>query len=262
MIELNKIYFEDCMETMKRIPDGSIDLMLTDPPYNITACEWDRAIDLPALWEEWLRIVKLNGAFVFTASQPFTSKLIMSKLYLFKYELIWNKVNPTGHLNVKIMPMKLHENIIIFGNGKITYNRQMTSKPKIFQRENMRNTKVKNPICEKKVYGKSKFGLSKDWEYNKTNPQSIITIPNGNGTLKRANIHPTQKPIDLFRYLIKTYSNEGDTVFDGYSGSGTTAEACIEEKRNFIVSENKKEYFDLSEKRIKNYLLQQTLTFL
>lgn len=256
-MELNKIYFEDCLETMKRIPDGSIDLMLTDPPYNVTACKWDYAIDLPVLWKEWLRIVKENGAFVFTASQPFTTDLINSNRKNFKYECQWIKNKSAGGLSSKYMPLKINENILIFGEGKITYNPIRIKKSASEFKSSYRKNDAKNSgnnIRNSKGYKMIRPPKEEQMYYYPTNILYFNKEDNRDGSQ-----HPSQKPVELFRYLIKTYSNEGDTVFDGYSGSGTTAEACIEEKRNFIVSENNKEYFDLSEKRIKNYLMQQKL---
>ena len=260
-MELNKIYFEDCIETIKRIPDGSIDLMLTDTPYNIIDCKWDYAIDLPVLWKEWLRIVKKNGAFVFTASQPFTTDLINSNRKYFKYEWIWEKTMGGGVANSSYMPLKYHENILVFYRKIPIYNPQREVRSKIGLDRLKNNGKIKEGIKTSKHNAlKKNTGNYREYDIQTILPKSIQkfgSVPNCNGT----KLHPTQKPVDLFRYLIKTYSNEGDTVFDGYMGSGTTAIACIEEKRNFIGSENNKEYFDLSEKRIKNYLMQQTINF-
>ena len=245
---LNKIYFEDCIETMKRIPDGSIDLMLTDPPYNITACKWDVKIDLDILWKEWLRIVKNNGALIFTASQPFTTDLINSQRDIFKYELIWDKVFPTGFLNANKMFMRSHENIIIFYRQQPVYNSQKTKGNK----NHSKKTKTDRTNC----YGKfNQVDNSEQLGYMK-HPTSILIFHKGHPS---KSLHATEKPVDLFRYLIKTYSNEGDTVFDGYMGSGTTAIACIMEKRNFIGSEMNEKYFKAAEKRIKISQMQQKL---
>lgn len=247
------LYNEDCIETMKRIPDGSIDLMLTDPPYGTTQCEWDKPINLDLLWIEWLRIIKPNGAFVFTASQPFTSELVISKKDLFKYEWVWEKNRGSGHLNAKIMPMKYHENILVFGE-KITFNpipepyaKSSTDRYKAGEVWNPKKKISDDNIVYGKFKSESRVFLNPDGKA----PNSIkyfptVDIQNGSRT------HPTQKPTDLMRYLILTYSNKGETVFDGYSGSGTTAEACMIEQRNFIGSELNKEYFDKSVQRLKN----------
>lgn len=244
----------DCLDLLKSLPDASVDLMLTDPPYATTQNGWDKPINLAEMWLEWERVVKPNGAFVFTASQPFTSHLVISRQGFFKYELIWNKKRPTGHLNADIMPLRQHENIIVFGRGKITYNPQFT------QDKLDRNFKGQTMKPQTENYGKQKNYVS-DLDPNKSYPRSVIacTAVIGNSVDKMD--HPTQKPLDLFRWLVRTYSNPGETVFDGYSGSGTTAEACIIEGRKFIGSETKKEYFDDSIKRISNALSKPQLVF-
>lgn len=248
---LNKIYCEDCIETMKRIPDGSIDLMLTDPPYNVTACKWDVKIDLDALWKQWLRIVKNNGAFIFTASQPFTTDLINSQRDIYKYELIWEKSRVSKFM-IKTQANCVHENIEIFYRNIPVYNpmKFKISAGFIDRRHSFNNEHIR------KEGGQFKKSTPHKKDDGYRDPQSIL-IFNSCNTEKEG--HPTQKPIDLFRYLIKTYSNEGDTVFDGYMGSGTTAIACIMEKRNFIGSEMNEKYFKAAEKRIKISLMQQKL---
>jgi site-specific DNA-methyltransferase (adenine-specific) len=243
------LYNEDCIETMKRIPDGSIDLMLTDPPYNTTACEWEYAINFEMLWAEWLRIVKPNGAFIFTASQPFTTDLIMSNRKHFKYELIWDKVIGNNPYAAKYQPMRIHENICIFYREQPTYNPIKQKRELKNQRPNSRGEKANVKEYYNTSYGNRKNGYAKDYDDTTINPKTIIEFmkhPNSIG------LHPTQKSTDLMRYLILTYTNKGETVFDGYSGSGTTAEACMIEQRNFIGSELNKEYFDKSVLRLKN----------
>jgi len=232
------LYNEDCIETMKRIPDGSIDLMLTDPPYNTTACEWDVAINLSELWAEWERILKPDGLWVFTTSQPFTSELILSRKIFYKCEWIWDKALGGNSMTVKYMPYKIHENIIVFGRGKTTYNPIMEKGV-----NRLKNGKTRNKDNAFNVNG-ADYKINDEYY-----PQSILKISNAQRT---GRIHPTQKPVDLIRYLILTYSNKGETIFDGYSGSGTTAEACIIEGRKFIGSELNKEYFDKSVSRLKN----------
>lgn len=246
---LNKIYNEDCIETMKRIPDGSIDLMLTDPPYNITACEWEYAINFDLLWKEWLRVVKPTGAFVFTASQPFTTDLINSNRSMFKYEIIWEKERPTNPLLCNKQILKYHENVLLFANGQNTYNPQSIRKKEFNKRKNKPRAYITDTIGKKPIYDNMCLAGKNELIY----PSSIQYF-----TMERG-LHPTQKPIDLFRYLIKTYTNEGETVFDGYMGSGTTAMACIAEKRNFVGSELNKEYFEIATKRIENEASQTKL---
>jgi len=229
---------------MKRIPDGSIDLMLTDPPYNTTNCDWEYAIDFETLWAEWLRIVKPNGAFIFTASQPFTTDLINSNRKHFKYELIWEKPNPSNPLLANKQPLKNHENIIVFYREMPVYNPQKTMR----LQENKRTQKIR----EKGVFettGQKRIIPNADGEYKM--PMSVLFF-----NREQSGYHPTQKPVDLMRYLILTYTNKGEIVFDGYSGSGTTAEACIIEGRKFIGSELNKEYFDKSVIRLKNVPMQ------
>jgi len=245
MIELLNI---DCMEYMATLPDKAFDLMLTDPPYNMTACEWDKPIDLNSLWKEWNRIIKPNGAFVFTASQPFTTDLINSNRNNFKYELIWDKNTTSSPAIAKIQPLRSHENIIVFYRKQPTYNpilRKNTTK--CFGKNHSRRSDVSGNMGDK---------YNKEVGY----PRTIIEFMRPNNLTKEAGgLHPTQKPIDLFRYLIKTYSNEGDTVFDGYMGSGTTAIACLEENRNFVGCEIDKDYFDAAVKRFNIHKMQQKL---
>ena len=247
---LNEIHNEDCIETMRRIPDGSIDLMLTDIPYGTTQNEWDNLPKLNDIWIEWDRILKPNGCWVFTCSQPASSELVLSMKKYFKYSLCWDKILPTGHLNSKIMPLRRHEDILIFSRTKTTYN------PQKIKRDVVRIDKGSQKDVGgdgKSCYGKFKYD-DKYLEYRE--PTSILQFSNAD---KTDTFHPTQKPVDLFRYLIKTYSNEDETVFDGYMGSGTTAIACMKEKRNYIGSELNKEYYELATKRIENAKLQTSL---
>ena len=250
-MQLNKIYLGDCLELMPQIETATIDMILCDLPYGITQNKWDTVIPFDKLWIEYERIIKPNGAIVLTASQPFTSALVMSNPKLFKYEWIWNKVVPTGHLNAKIMPMKVHENILIFYKTKPTYNRQMTDKPIEYQRPN--RTLVKGACYEQKNYGKAERGFAEDSDYTKTNPKTIIEMSNGNGYTKQGN-HPTQKPVALFKYLIETYTNENDLVLDNCIGSGTTAIACKQTGRNFIGIEKDETYFNKANIRLNEEL--------
>lgn len=253
-----EFYNEDCIETMARIPDGSIDLILTDPPYNTTACDWEYDIDLPVLWLEWERILKDTGVIAVFADEPFTSRLITSRLGFFKYRITWDKMIGSNFLNAHKMPLKQTEDIVIFAkvkNGQYTYNPILFDKPK----RNIRPIGNRKPVVET-TYGKHNGNYSESYDNTKSHPSNLITIcakENECNSVKR--VHPTQKPVDLFRNLILTYSNEGDTVFDGYSGSGTCAIACIKENRNFIGSEMSSEYFPLSKKRIDCELAQGSL---
>lgn len=230
----------DCLDLLKSLPDASVDLMLQDPPYATTFLEWDKPINIDELWLEWERVVKPNGAFIFTASQPFTTDLIISRRGFFRYELIWDKVRAAGFLNANRMPLKTHENILVFYRQLPTYNPQKMDGRKYDK------TKYNGSKLEKNVLGSYTSESSKN--DGERFPVSIMVF--SQDWTRQEQLHPTQKPIDLFRYLIRTYSNPGETVFDGYSGSGTTAIACIKENRNFIGCELNKEYYDKSMERI------------
>jgi len=238
----------DCLQEMQNILDKSIDAIICDLPYGTTQNKWDSVIPLDLLWKEYKRIIKDNGAIVLFSAQPFTSVLVGSNLQMFKYEWVWNKVVPTNHLNAKRQPMRLHENICVFYKKQCTYNRQMTDKPKEYQRPNRKL--VKDAFYETKNYGDAKRGFAEDSDYTKTNPKTIIEFSNGNGYSKKGN-HPTQKPTALMEYLILTYTNEGETVLDNTMGSGTTAIACMNTSRNFIGIELDESYFAIAKKRVE-----------
>jgi len=257
MIELNRIYFEDNLETMKRTPDNSVDFILIDPPYNTTNCSWEYEIDLPVLWPEWLRILKPNGVIAIFCNEPFTSKLIMSNTKLFKYKWIWDKDSAAGFLNAYKMPLTGYEEVVIFSPalmGNHTYNPQFSKKAKNLVRPPKTDGKIRSA-----TYNNFK-GISKEKDTSIAFPKNIIRIAKNEAECNSINrIHETQKPVDLMRYFVLTYTNPGETVFDGYSGSGATAEACIIEKRNFICSESDLEIFDLSQVRIGNKMLNPEL---
>lgn len=233
MLELNKIYYQDCLEGMKDIDDKSIDMILCDLPYEVTARNtWDKIIPFDKLWDSYERIIKNNGAIVLTATQPFASKLVCSKEKLFKYEWIWEKSRPVNFLNAKKQNLRKHEQILVFYKEQCIYNPQnLIYKPRI----NKRSTTGTN--CNES--GKSNFS-----EYTNY-PNSILKINSASKT-----VHPTQKPVELFEYLIKTYTNERDLVLDNCIGSGTTALACTNLKRNFIGFENNEEYYKIACNRI------------
>lgn len=227
----------DCLQEMKKIPDGSIDLVLTDPPYGTTACKWDTIIPFEPMWEPLKRVTKKNGAIVLFGSQPFTSALVMSNPKMFKYEWIWDKKNISNPFLAKYQPLKQHENILIFG-GKSYF-------PQMEKREIPRKYKDKyggGEAFNKKGTGEKEYTL--DAKY----PKSIIELSNAE---QKGKLHPTQKPVALMEYLIKTYTNEGETVLDFTMGSGTTGVACKNLNRNFIGIELDKEYFEIAKKRIE-----------
>jgi DNA modification methylase len=232
----------DCLEGMKYIEDKSIDMILCDLPYGTTKCKWDSIIDLEELWKQYNRIIKDNGAIVLTSDEPFTTILIHSNLKMFRYKWIWDKVKPNGFLNAKKMPLKRYEEICVFYKALPTYNPKM-------EKGKMRNKKAynKNAGSGEMVYGK--FENLDNWSDEKY-PTNIIEISNAS---QKDKFHPTQKPVQLFEYLIKTYTNEGDIVLDNCIGSGTTAIASINTNRKYIGFELEKEYYEASLERIKNH---------
>jgi len=232
----------DCLEKMKDISDGSIDLILCDLPYGTTKCKWDTIIPFEPLWEQYKRIIKDNGAIVLTASQPFTSALVMSNVKMFKYEWIWNKVTGRGHLVAKHRPMAQHENILVFGKGKVKYNPQMVLMEKPQKGRSMEASRTS-------IMGGHTTKESETIIRTHKYPKTIITQG-----VDGKYVHPTQKPVALFEYLIKTYTNEGDLVLDNCMGSGTTGVACKNLNRNFIGIELDPDYFKIAEKRINENL--------
>ena len=226
---------------MKDIPDCSIDMILCDLPYGTTACKWDSVIPFEPLWKQYKRIIKTNGAIVLTASQPFTSALIISNPNWFRYELIWDKVNLyTGSLLANKMPLKRHENVIVFYEKQPTYNKQYRKGQPYSM---SRNTKG---VGE---YATKSYQRIKTVNEGNHNPCSILEIEGGNKREK--GLHPTQKPVALMEYLIRTYTNASETVLDNCMGSGTTGVACRNTGRNFIGMEKDKKYFQIAKNRIE-----------
>jgi len=232
---------------MKDIPDKSIDMILCDLPYGTTACKWDTIIPFEPLWAEYLRVIKDNGAIVLTAAQPFTSTLITSNLRNFKYTWTWDKKLPTGHLNAKRQPLRRTEDVCVF------YKKQPSYNPIMVPRESVRKNKATDKVNMgdgEQVYGTFK---NVGGTYTHRYPTNILEVSNSN---KSNIVHPTQKPVALFEYLIRTYTNEGETVLDNCIGSGTTAIAAINTGRNFIGIEQDKEYVDIANKRIEESLVK------
>lgn len=234
-MELNKIYNEDCLVGMKDIPDKSIDMVLCDLPYGTTRNKWDTVIPLNWLWDEYNRIIKENGAIILTAQTPFDKVLGASNIENLKYEWIWKKPSGTGHLNAKKMPLKNHENILVFYKKRPTYNPQFT-RGKAYKARSGRASSN---------YGKQTSVLTEN-----TGRRYPLSIQNFN---KETGLHPTQKPVSLFEYLIKTYTNENEVVLDNCIGSGTTAIACINTNRNYIGFELDEAYYDACITRIKEH---------
>ena len=233
-----ELYNGDCLELMKNIPDKSIDMILCDLPYGTTACKWDTVIPFEPLWEQYNRIIKDNGVIALFAQIPFDKVLGVSNLKMLRYEWIWKKSKATGHLNAKKMPLKEHENILIFYKNLPRYNAQGLIKkviPTISRgRDNGSN------------YGESSKDAIQEYE---NYPKSVLEFASESKT-----VHPTQKPVALFEYLIKTYTNEGETVLDNCMGSGSTGIACLRTNRNFIGIDKDDKYFDIAYNRINGYM--------
>lgn len=234
----------DCLELMNDIADASVDLLLVDLPYGTTQCKWDQIIPLDELWPIYNRIVKKNGAMIFTSTQPFTSVLIGSNIKNFKYTWVWEKSKATGYLNAKKMPMRAHEDICIFYRKPPVYNPQMT------QGDPYNKGKAHRPTD---VYGKQVSTLVKN-DTGLRYPRTVQYFKTAESESKQKLFHPTQKPVALMEYLIKTYSNEGEVVLDNTMGSGTTGIAAINTNRKFIGIEKDPEYFQLAENRIQETL--------
>jgi len=236
---IDQIICGDCLEVMKEIPNKSIDMILCDLPYGTTACKWDTIIPFEPLWKQYKRIIKDKGVIVLTASQPFTSLLITSNLKMFKYEWIWEKEQGVNFLLSKKVPLKVHENILVFG-GNIYFPQMEKGKPYLSGKGNSGDV-TKNVI---KIQTKNE---------GTRYPRSVIKIN------REVGLHPTQKPVALFEYLIKTYTNEGDLVLDNCIGSGTTAVACLQTNRHFIGIELSPEYCEIARNRISK--IQPQLVF-
>ena len=235
----------DCLEIMKDIPDKSIDMILCDLPYGTTACKWDIVIPFEELWAQYNRIIKDNGAIVLFGSEPFSSKLRMSNLKMYKYDWIWNKKRGTGFQIVRYKPMCNHENISIFYKKAPTYNPQMRD------RQKPRISKNKGTTNQFLVSGGKEYVGKKP--LTKKYPVTIIEFGNDNQKEKK---HPTQKPVALLEYLIKTYTNEEETVLDNCMGSGSTGVACVNTNRNFIGIELDEKYFNIAKERIEKISLE------
>lgn len=237
----------DCLEVMKDIPDNSVEMILCDLPYGTTGCRWDSIIPLNELWEQYIRVLTVNGTAVLFASQPFTTQLIASKVDCFKYEIIWLKNKSADFINANYRPMKNHENICVFSKGNAA--------PKC------KNQMVYNPqgvvYTDKKRIRRKGMGIGRDresqiGEYNSRGsnyPKSVISF-----SLDNSKLHPTQKPVELLRYLIRTYTNSGQSVMDNAMGSGSTIIAAALENRNYIGIEKDEVYFETSSKRLEYFL--------
>ena len=225
----------DCLELMKTIPDQSVDMVLCDLPYGTTDCKWDSVLPFDQLWAEYRRVVKPNAAIVLTASQPFTSALVMSNVAWFKTSRVWNKKQSGGFATAKHHPLKVTEDVLVFGKGRVTYNPLMRKGVLRTKGGSKKNNEIQSGL-------KPGHTTVNDDYY----PTNIIEIANG----RIGKVHPTQKPVALMEYLVKTYTNEGDTVLDNTMGSGTTGVACANTGRKFIGIERDPDYFKIAEQRI------------
>lgn len=225
----------DCLELLKDIPDGSVDLILTDPPYGTTACKWDTVIDLELMWKELKRIIKPNGAIVLFGNEPFSSHVRLSNLIDYKYDWKWDKVRGSNFATVKIRPFNSFEDIMVFYSKQCTYNPQMWEGKPYTQKQGFVGESKQTGLNKKQV-----ITVSDGRRY----PLSIIKES------KQSGLHPTQKPVPLLEYLIKTYTDENETVLDFTMGSGSTGVACVNTNRRFIGIELDPEYFKIAEERI------------
>jgi site-specific DNA-methyltransferase (adenine-specific) len=238
-LELNRVYQRDCLSDggMALIPDKSIDMILCDLPYGTTACKWDTIIPFDKLWAQYERVIKDDGAIVLTASQPFSSALVASNIKRFKHEWIWQKEQGVGFQVAKYRPMQEHEHVLVFAKGKSNYSPIMEKleKPQRQKRKSNNGDSLSSPL---------KYSDERVSVYTERYPTSIKKFNRDKG------LHPTQKPTELFEYLIKTYTNEGDVVLDNCMGSGTTAVAALNTNRKFIGFETEPSYIEIANKRI------------
>ena len=241
-----ELHNEDCLEGMKRIPDGLIDMILTDLPYGITNCDFDVRIPFEPMWQQFKRVTKRNAAIVLFSQMPFGAELIMSNRKMFRYEIIWEKSVPVGFFNANRMPLRAHENILLFYGALPTYNPQFR-KGKSYARKAVANLHANYGEC------REKFTSGNDGEHYY--PRDTIYFNSTVGQVKRQ--HPQQKPVDLLEWFIKTYSNEGETVLDATMGSGSTGVACVNTNRNFIGFELEEKFFDVAQKRINDALTER-----
>jgi site-specific DNA-methyltransferase (adenine-specific) len=241
MLRLNEIYLGDCLDLMSNIDDKSVDMILCDLPYGTTACKWDSIIPFEPLWNQYKRIIKDNGTIVLTSMQPFTSALVMSNIKMFKYDWIWKKPKGTGHLNAKKQPLRDKEDILVFAKGQTKYNPQF-SEGKPYKNKAGKNHSGTNSRTDS-------YGKYSDFRYDnpgKRYPKQVIEC----GVVERGTLHPTQKPVELFEYLIRTYTDENDLVLDNCAGSGTTGVACKNLNRNYILMEKDPSYFEIAKNRL------------
>lgn len=258
---IEQILHGDCLELMKAVPDKSIDMILADLPYGTIACAWDTVIPFEPLWAQYERIIKDNGVIVLTASQPFTSALVMSNIKLFRYEWIWNKVSAANFMNLSNRPFKTQENVLVFSkSANFTFNPIRVLRTETSLKRDPIGSYRQRSVKKKEIphYNANKLETIVLSEDGKKHPIDIITFGKHDSDSYKFN-HPTKKPVALFEYLIKTYTNKGDLVLDNTAGSGTTAVAAINLQRQFIVMEKEQEYIETIKKRVQQAKLQLKL---
>lgn len=243
----NKSHFGNCFDIHSKIEDQSVDMIFTDPPYGTTRAKWDTDIDLKALWKDYERIIKPNGAIVLFSQTPFDKVLGASNLKLLRYEWIWEKTHVTGHLNAKKMPMKSHENILVFYKNLPIYNPQITTGHE--RKVSKAIHKEKTQKNQSEIY--NSFENFSDYDSTSRYPRDVLKFSSDR---QKLSLHPTQKPLALCEYLIKTYTNEGDIVLDSFGGSGTIARAAKNLKRDYITIEMEEQYFDITNERLVKLL--------
>jgi len=248
MLQINSVNNGNCLELMNDIDDKSIDMILCDLPYGVSACKWDSVIPFEPLWEHYKRIIKDNGAIVLTASQPFTSALVMSNIKMFKYEWIWEKSVAFGFVHAKNQPMKKHENVLVFSKAPMGHISLLGNKRMIYNPIGVIESGLKTVMSKPKTLGARPKQDGKSYMSMTGFPATVQKFVNDKG------LHPTQKPVALFEYLIKTYTNEGELVLDNCAGSGTTAIACLRTNRNYILIEQETKYCDIANKRIAEFI--------
>ena len=252
MLQINSVNNGNCLELMSDIDDKSIDMILCDLPYGTTACKWDTVIPFEPLWAHYKRIIKDNGAIVLTASQPFTSALVMSNTKLYKYSWIWEKENASNFFAAKFQPLNNTEDVVIFGKGGCNNG---TKNPLKYNPQGV-DIVDKTVINGKGVGGMVGAAHKTSMKEGRSYKQTQTGYPFKTIRFKRdgEHIHPTQKPVALFEYLIKTYTNEGELVLDNCAGSGTTAIACLKTNRNYILIEQEIKYCDIANRRIAEFM--------
>ena len=255
MLELNKIYHGDCLDVMNNIEDGSIDCIITDPPYGTTACKWDTVIPFVDMWKQLNRIIKPNGAIVLFGSEPFSSYLRLSNISSYKYDWIWDKSKGINFFHAKNSPLKICENILVFSRSNIRHKSTHNNNRMVYNPQGL--IKIDKDWSRPKCYvnelrlNRPSHNLSRTIEYTNYPNMKLKFIRD------KEKIHPTQKPVALMEYLIKTYTNENETVLDFTIGSGTTAIAAMNTSRSFIGIEKNEEYFNLANERIANHVIEK-----